>query len=195
MESQSHPEVIVLATEAQQLNLQGQPFDALQFSLKALAYAPTNPAALFETAFAYTQLGDFQNALVYIDTLCADSPAHTNALWLRANILRRTMGDYAPQVRQAYLVTIQNDPENQFATIEYADILRANGCYETAYSLYSKIIAAENVEEPLRLEALFNLGIVCQLMGDVPAARSAFRKVLDASPDYPDAQEMYDMLA
>jgi tetratricopeptide (TPR) repeat protein len=184
------------ALRAQFLNELGRYRDALEASRRALERNPQQADARFAQGLALFLLERLDEAETVLNALVADAPDYPNAAYLRAGLLRRTRGDLAPEVLAAYDLVRTVDPDNLFALSERADILRANGRYAEARDIYARLRSpALCPDEALRVEAAFNLGSVSLTLGDTETAREAFRAVLDAAPDYPDAQAMVDSVS
>lgn len=154
----------------------------------------TPPALLFIQGFTLMQIGRERDAIAVFDSLSEIQPDYPNAAWIRAGLIRQIHGDQHPDTLTAYETVLTLDPDNLFVRVEYADILRGHGRYVEAREIYEAVFTSEACpEEALRVEAAFNLGCVALVMEDSTAAHAAFRFVLDAAPDYPDAQAMHDL--
>ncbi len=155
-----------------------------------------SPALLFIQGFTLMQMGRERDAVAVFDTLSEIQPEYPNAAWIRAGLIRQIHGDQHPDTLASYETVRTLDPDNLFARVEYADILRGHGRYREAREIYQAVFTSDAcTEEALRIEATFNLGCVALVMEDAMAASEAFRFVLDAAPDYPDAQAMYELAA
>jgi tetratricopeptide (TPR) repeat protein len=185
---------ILLAWRAHWLNALGQFSDALTACWQSLEHDATQPAARFEQGYALYMLDQREEACLTLETLLRAHPNYPDAAWLYAGILRQRRGDLVPEVRAAYQRACALDPDNRYAQVEYADVLRSHGEYTDALAIYTACQSREACpDEALRIEATFKRGLVALVLNDFEQARAAFRAVLDAAPDYPDAQAMYDL--
>ncbi len=173
---------------------QGRLVEALTLCDQARETSPAREPLDFLRAYTLFLLERLAEARDALDAMQRDWPAHANAAWLRAALTRRRLGDRAPDTLAAYDAALALDPANQYLQAERADILRVQGRAGEARVVYAALAQSAD-DEALRLEAAFNLGVTAMTQGDAQAARLAFRAVLDAAPDYPEAQEMYALLA
>ncbi|MCS6776411.1 MAG: tetratricopeptide repeat protein [Chloroherpetonaceae bacterium] len=189
--SNRREEVTRLLAQCQQLCAEGRYAEALQHSQDALTLDRQNDDACFLQGLTLFLLGRLEEADAVIGTLLDRRPDYPNAAYLRAGMLRKRAGDHAPEVLAAYDRTLAVDPDNRFALCERADVLRAQGRYAEARDIYMQLTSPEFCpDEALRTEATFNLGCVAMVLQDNETARKAFRAVLDADPDYPDARSL-----
>ena len=184
-------EAAVLTARAAVLTDLGRMEDALACFRRVLEENAANPEARFGLCFTLYLLERWPEALTELEVFVAACPDYANAAWLRAGLLRRLYGDRDARVLDAYALVVQVDPANAYAQLERADALRACGRYEEARDVYTRYASLATEDEALRVEAVFKLGCVSLVLQDNDAARSAFRAVLDAAPDYPDAEDMY----
>lgn len=181
---------------AQECNLAGQCDQALELCERVLAGKPSCLCARFQHALTRFLLGDAHRSLAILTDLVAERADYPNGYWLLAGALRRLYGDYDARVAAALLRVHEIDPANLFARAEYADVLRANGHYDQAQAIYRELITPESgADEPLRIEATFQYGVMCHRLGDYRGAERALTEVLAAVPDYPDAETMLHLIA
>lgn len=179
---------------AESLLAMGDFSSALDAANQALNISPSFPRACFAAGMALYMLKRSKDALIALEPILSASTPLPDALWFRANLFRHVYGDSFPGTISAYNLALEADPENQYARTERAAILRTGCYYEEACQDYEAVLSSKG-EEQLLAEAAFGLGCARLVMNDPAAARRAFRQLLDISPDYPDAQEMYDLLA
>ena len=157
-----------------------------------LEIAPQAHTALWWKAFALFRLEQTAAALAAFDGLLAQSPHYPNAAWMRAIALHRLRGERAAIVMEAYDRAAAADPKNPCVLIERADLLRVHGRYEEARDIYLWARQPANCDDAaLRLDSTFKLGCVALVLNEVETARAAFKNVLDADPNYPDARAMF----
>lgn len=184
-------EVAGLLAQSQALWTEGQYKEALQVSEQALALDSQNTDARFAQGLSLFMLDRLEEADTVLSTLLSSHPDYPNAAYLRAGLIRKQKGDQAPEVLDAYDLTLSVDPANLYALCERATILRAVGRYEEARDIYVRLQSPDFCpDETLRTEAAFNLGCVAMVLQDNETARKAFRAVLAVVPDYPDAEAM-----
>ena len=151
--------------------------------------------ARFGICFTLYMAERWSEALTELEAFVAESPAYPNAAWLRAGLLRRLYGDSDVCVQEAYALVIKVDPDNAYAQVERADVLRASGDYEAARDVYVRYQSPAQCDDAaLRVEAAFKLGCVALVLQDNSLARDSLRAVLAAAPDYPDAQAMLALI-
>ena len=195
LETSDIPEdAAVLVARAAVLTDLGRMQDALACFRRVLEEEAANPEARFGLCFTLYLLERWPEALTELEIFVAACPEYPNAAWLRAGLLRRLYGDRDTRVLDAYALVVQVDPANAYAQLERADALRTCGRTEEARDIYACYASPATEDEALRIESAFKLGCVSLVLQDNDAARSAFRAVLDAAPDYPDAQDMYDLV-
>ena len=113
-----------------------------------------------------------------------------------AGLLRQMHGDNDPCVQEAYTLVLAVDPQNAYAQVERADVLRACGRYEEARDVYARCQSPDFCEDvALRVEAAFKLGCVALVLQENSLAHDSFRAVIAADPDYPDAHEMLALVS
>jgi len=75
--------------------------------------------------------------------------------------------------------------------IEEAKFYIVNQQYEKAENLLKKILE----KEPDNVEALYNLGILYEIINDREKAQEYFKKVIDKEPSNKDAEEHLNKLS
>ncbi len=183
-----------IVEKVQQLYAQGELEEALALADAELQQNPDSHAALFARSLALTFLQRYTAALITLQTLQQTAPGYPQSAWMRAGLVRLLEGELHPSLPENYREALQQEPDNPWIRLEYADILKAAGSSEQALQEYQKAALLLPPPDPLGLEALFKAGCTAFALGNTEAAIEALRQLLAHSPDYPDAQEMYAML-
>ena len=89
------------------------------------------------------------------------------------------------------IATDMSDNSTRWAWIDRAANCQRLGDFEEAIDCLETAIKLD-VEE--KDEAFFNLGLVYRAQGEYEKAQNAFRKALEITPDYPEAQSALDGL-
>lgn len=167
--------------------------EAIDAANAALEQNPEDADTRLTLCICLFLTGDLAETLRQLKRYAAFNPDNPTARWLLAGTLLKLYGELNPHVMDAYDNLLAIDPDNAHAQTERAGILRALGRTEEAKTVYQQFSTADNNDEILRLECLFNLGCVCMVLGQNDEARAAFQTVLDLAPDYPHAAMMLEL--
>ncbi len=160
-----------------------------------LLNSPNDPETLFRYAYLLFLENRTIESLQSLDRLLQTAPFFPNASWLRGGVLRRLKGDRNEEVLAVFMELACRHPQNAYIQCELGDIYRANGKYEEARTVFERLQdPLTNGDEACRAEAAFKLGIVCEVLGDLSAARSALKTIPESASEYPDALGMLDLL-
>lgn len=175
-------EIKTLFNQAYKLQYEGQLPQAISLYEHILAKAPKHPETLHFLGLSYAQLGDMDNAILYL------LQAHT-ALSDDASILNNLANAYKKnhQLDQAinyYLKAIALKPNYAQAHNNLATIYALQNHYKQALMHYKKAVHAE----PDFSAAHYNLGLLLLQNNQLAAAKIQFNNVLSLTPNHIDAR-------
>jgi Flp pilus assembly protein TadD len=147
------------------------PFAAIDDMLIKVRDNPGTPQPLVDLAALYTLLGDYLNALKYLNRAAALRPHDTDILLLIAKN-RIWKGD-VPEGLSAYRAVLGQDPKRRELWLEAGKMAAWNGNYEQSIGFFRDALSAF----PGDLDLTVNLGLTYLWAGRGQDAETSFRTV------------------
>lgn len=165
---------------AQVYNDESRPLDALDLLIRAHKAAPDNADVIFLMARVSMSQSYYEDAIPLLESGVRIAPR-------RADLVAALGESYfmAGKVDKAIeqfnaLVGLEHSARSySFLGLSYRNL----GRFDEAKQDFLKGLAID----PRNRSCLFNLGFIAERQGDTAAAEGYFKKVLAASPDFPDA--------
>ncbi len=156
---------------------------ALAEADKLLQIYPRLPQAYFQLAMARIARGEIDLAASSLNRAISVRPDYAEAIVALAE-LNLKKGDYLPAIN-ALKPLVQKHPENIPARLLLADAYRSQGDFDAALAEYQRLEAIF----PRAAQVSLLRGIVFLQQGKRTAAREAFEKALELTPDFLPALE------
>lgn len=173
--------------EAERLLATGDPDDYCAGMKRLIELAEANPqdcAVQFAVGRACCAVRDFDLAYRYLKQCVVLAPDEAAAWRNLALCLLGRKQDQAARIAIERAILLQ--PLDAGSYIAFAQILSFGGDAATALEACSQAVALAGDQETL-VRALIEQGRQLQALGDIEAARAAFRRVLDVDPGCCDA--------
>ncbi|HET6485990.1 MAG TPA: tetratricopeptide repeat protein [Spirochaetia bacterium] len=156
------------------------PFLSLDDALIRVRDNPSSVAPLVYVSGLYTMLGDYLNALKYLNRAALLEPSNSNVLVLIAKN-RIWKGDI-PEGLTAYRTVLNRDPKQRELWLEAGKVAAWNGQYDQSIGFYRDALAAF----PGDLDATVNLGLTYLWAGRGDDAEASFREAQRIAGSDPD---------
>lgn len=174
-------EIEQLFAQAYKLQYEGQLPQAISLYEHILSLSPKHFDTLHFLGLTYAQLGDMDNAILYLLQARKINPDDPGLLNNLANAYKKT--DQLDKAIQYYLQAIQLKPAYAQAHNNLATVYALQNNYQQALIHYGKAVNAE----PDFSAAHFNLGLLLLQNNQLDAARTQFNNVISLNPDNPEA--------
>ncbi|MCP3178429.1 glycosyltransferase [Desulfuromonas sp. KJ2020] len=175
-----------LLRRGEELFGQGDLDGASDCFLQVLHLDAAHIEALNNLGVVAIQVGQSEDALVFVDKALAINPYFVQALENRAAILHHLGRDKDAETVDARLSAVRGDVEKLIAVGEEAfvagDIVKASQAFDSALAF-----------DPQQRDALNNLGVIAYQQGEVDDARALFEKCLHSDPDFAEARQNLQM--
>ena len=170
-----------LFAQAYKLQYEGQLPQAISLYEHILSKDSKHYDSLHFLGLTYAQLGDMDNAILYLlqaQEINSDDPALLNNL---ANAYKKS--NQLEKAIQFYLKAIQLKPEYAQAHNNLATVYALQNNYQQALIHYGKAVNAE----PDFSAAHFNLGLLLLQNNQLVAAKTQFNNVISLNPEHAEA--------
>jgi tetratricopeptide (TPR) repeat protein len=162
------------------LQIQNYYRQMIPYMLKLIELEPDFKAHLYDLAFAYDKIDDFENSIKYYLEYLEDDPFSDSA-WYNLGIIYNKL-DMFEKAMEAYDFALAINSQNTFALFNKANILNHIEKYREAIQVYHEYI--EN--EPDSFEAMTYMAECYENSGDFIMAKKYYQEALDLAPDYAD---------
>lgn len=171
----------VLFAQAYKLQYEGQLPQAISLYEQILALDPKHLDSLHFLGLIYAQLGDMDNALLYLLQALSISPNNVSLLNNLANAYKKS--HQLNKAIEYYQHAIQLAPEYAQAHNNLATVYALLNNYPKALFHYSKAVHTE----PDFSAAHFNLGLLLLQNNQLEAAKTQFNNVISLNPSHTEA--------
>jgi tetratricopeptide (TPR) repeat protein len=163
--------------------------NALEHFLKASQIDPDFPEAQIATAAVAMELKNFQVAADAAEEILRLQPDNTDAVGT-AYFAELMIGDIDRLIPSARRLADANPELVSNEMLQHARVL-----FDDNELVGSKALLEVLLErEPELAPAYFQLGLTCNMLGEVECAKEALRKFLEIAPDDPDAATAQSLL-
>jgi tetratricopeptide (TPR) repeat protein len=154
---------------------------ALKILKQAIKYNSKNEGAIYEAAFCYDQLGEFDKSIqCYLDFI--DENPYSFTAWYNLGNAFLRVDNYAKAIwAYDYCILINDDFGPVYYNLAHAYL--ADESYKLAIDNFQKSMDLDG-DDPI---ALSYLGECFEQLGQLENAREKYKKALDLSPMLPDA--------
>ncbi len=170
------------------LEVQDMP-TALDRFFEATKIDPDFPEAQIATAAVAMELKNFQIAADAAEEILRLQPDNTDAVGT-AYFAELMIGDIDRLIPSARRLADANPELVSNQMLQHAQVLFDDNELAGSKALLEVILE----REPELAPAYFQLGLTCNMMGDVECAKQALRKFLEVAPDDPDAATAQSLL-
>jgi len=162
---------------------------ALEYFRQASKIDPDFPDAARATAAVAMELEDFQTAADAAENLVRLQPDNVDAIGT-AYFAELLLGDVDRLIPSARRLAEVNPTVVSNEMLQHARVLFDDNLLAGSRSLLEIIIE----QEPELAAAYFQLGLTCNMLGDVECTRQALERFLALAPDDPDAATAQSLL-
>ena len=162
---------------------------ALEFFFKATEIDPDFPEAQIATAAVAMELKNFQIAADAAEEILRLQPDNTDAVGT-AYFAELMTGDIDRLIPSASRLADVSPELVSNQMLQHAQVLFDDNELVGSKALLEVILE----REPELAPAYFQLGLTCNMLGDVECAKQALRKFLEVAPDDPDAATAQSLL-
>jgi len=162
---------------------------ALENFLKASEIDPDFPEAQMATAAVAMELKNFQIAADAAEEILRLQPDNADAVGT-AYFAELMIGDIDRLIPSARRLADANPELVSNQMLQHAQVLFDDNELVGSKALLEVILE----REPALAPAYFQLGLTCNMLGDVECAKQALRKFLEVAPDDPDAATAQSLL-
>ncbi|MCL5273084.1 MAG: tetratricopeptide repeat protein [Gammaproteobacteria bacterium] len=174
-------EIEHLFDKAYKLQFEGQLPQAISLYEHILSSAPKHFDTLHFLGLTYAQLGNMNNAILYLLQAHAVNPQDPGLLNNLANAYKKS--NQLDKAIHYYLQAIQLKPEYAQAHNNLATVYAIQNEYQSALIHYGKAVNAE----PDFSAAHFNLGLLLLQNNQLNAAKTQFNNVISLNPEHSEA--------
>jgi len=162
---------------------------ALEHFLKAAEIDPDFPEAWIAAAAVAMELKNFQIAADVAEEILRLQPDNADAVGT-AYFAELMIGDIDRLIPSARRLADANPELVSNEMLQHAQVLFDDNELVGSKALLEVILE----REPKLAPAYFQLGLTCNMLGDVDCAKQALRKFLEVAPDDPDAATAQSLL-
>jgi tetratricopeptide (TPR) repeat protein len=162
---------------------------ALEHFLKASEIDPDFPEAQIATAAVAMELKNFQIAADAAEEILRLQPDNVDAVGT-AYFAELMIGDIERLIPSAHRLAETNPELVSNEMLQHAQVLFDDNELVGSRKLLEVILE----REPDLAPAYFQLGLTCNMLGDVECAKQALRRFLEVAPDDPDAATAQSLL-
>lgn len=175
-------DIETLFAQAYKLQYEGQLPQAISLYEQILTQDSKHLETLHFLGLTYAQLGDMNNAILYLLQAKAINPSDASLLNNLANAYKKT--NQLDKAIDYYLQAIKLKPDYAQAHNNLATIYALQNKYQDALKHYVKAVNAE----PDFSAAHFNLGLLLLQNNHLAAAKTQFTNVISLNPEHTEAQ-------
>jgi tetratricopeptide (TPR) repeat protein len=162
---------------------------AFEFFVKATEIDPDFPEAQIATAAVAMELENFQVAADAAEEILRLQPENNDAIGT-AYFAELMIGDMDRLIPSARRLADANPELVSNQMLQHAQVLFDDNELQGSKALLEVILE----REPELAPAFFQLGLTCNMLGDVECAKEALAKFLEIAPDDPDAATAQSLL-
>ncbi len=166
-----------IVTVLQNLNYYEQ---MIPYMLKLIEMEPDFKAHLYDLAYAYEKIENFNFSIIYYLKYLEEEPFSDSA-WYNLGIIYNKL-EQADKALEAYDFALAINSQNTFALFNKGNILSNLERYADAIPVYLEYL--EN--EPDSFEAMTYLGECYEKINDYALSRKYYQDAIDLAPEYAD---------
>jgi tetratricopeptide (TPR) repeat protein len=152
----------------------------IPYLLRLIESEPNFKAHLYDLAYAYEKIEDFNNAIVHYLKYLEDEPFSDSA-WYNLGIIYNKL-DKSEKALEAYDYALAVNSQNSFALFNKGNILCNLERYQEAIPVYHEYL--EN--EPESFEAMTYLAECYEKTDEIILAKKYYHDAIDLAPEYAD---------
>jgi tetratricopeptide (TPR) repeat protein len=164
--------------------------EALEIAMKAKVINPYNAIVYGVLTDAYTELGDYNNAVYYADKMVSVRPDIRS--YSRVSYLREIHGDYTGAINAMNMAVEAGYPgfeQTEWCRVQLGNLFELTGEPDKAKQFYQTAL----YYRPASAFACAGLGRVCKAKNNYTEAISYFRKALSLQQDFSFQQELTEL--
>ena len=153
---------------------------AIPYMLRLIELDPDFKANLYDLAFAYEKVDDFENSIKYYLEYLEDDPFSDSA-WYNLGIIYNKLDMYE-KAMEAYDFALAINSQNTFALFNKGNILNHTENYSEAIQVYHEYLE----HEPDSFEAMTYLAECYERIDDYALAKKYYQEAIELEPNYAD---------
>ncbi|MGQ9621727.1 MAG: tetratricopeptide repeat protein [Bacteroidales bacterium] len=148
---------------------------------KLIELEPYYPEHLYDLAYAFEKIEDFDNSIKYYREYLNEDPFSDSA-WYNLGMIYNRLEKF-PEALEAYDFALAINNQNDFALFNKGIVLSCMGKYDEAIHVYHEYLQIE----PDSYEAMTYLAECYEKTDNIPLAKKYYYEAVEIAPEFADA--------